>query len=230
MNSSVLPAPRWITFDCYGTLIDWETGVRRAFRELARVAAGEEEELFSVWERIQWDKIQEPYAPYAGILQSSFREALAQFGYECDGYTSESFVSSLGRWEPFPDVNPALPGLSKRCKLAIISNIDRELLGRSLRHFTVRFDALITAEDSRLYKPNPEVFRYALKKLGCLPEEVVHVAFGADYDFQPAASIGLRAVYLNRKQLPAPDVPVEAEIKDMAELAGLWQSLPARPA
>ena len=215
-------APRWVSFDCYGTLIDWESGIRRAFRELARVREEEEEKLFQTWEKLQWKKLQEPYAPYAEILRSSFRQAVETFGYRYAGYAGEAFVASLARWEPFPDVNSALNGLSHRHRLAIISNTDRELLGQTLRHFTVRFDALITAQDARGYKPSPEIFRHALDRLNCSPGQVVHVAFGADYDFRPAHSLGLRVVCLNRKQLPAPEIPLEATIESLEELLHLW--------
>ncbi len=223
MTPPALAAPRWLSFDCYGTLIDWERGIRQAFRELARVTADEEEELFAIWEKIQWEKIRGPYAPYTEILQSSFREAVEQLGARYTSYAGEAFVASLAAWEPFPDVNPALLRLSQRYKLAIISNTDRDLLGRTLRHFPVRFDALITAEDARFYKPNAEIFRYALRRLACAPAEIVHVAFGAHYDLEPASSLGFRVAYLNRKQLPVPDLPLEAEINTMEELAGLWK-------
>ena len=222
MNPSRLPPPRWLTFDCYGTLIDWEAGIRGSFRDLCRVPADEEEEALRLWERIQWEKIQEPYAPYADIMQASFRETCDQIGYPCATHSEEGFLNSVARWEPFPDVNPALTALSLRYKLAIISNIDRELLGRTLRQLKIRFDALITAEDARCYKPNPEIFRHALGKLGCSPQEIVHVAFGADYDLGPASSLRFRLVYVNRKQLQRPDVPLEAEIKTLDELTGLW--------
>jgi 2-haloacid dehalogenase len=211
-----------VTFDCYGTLIDWQSGVGRAFVELAHVAEDEVHELFEVWERLQWEKIQGPYQPYEQILFASFREAVEKFGYWCPGYAGEAFVESLPRWMPFPDVNPALQRLSRRHKLAIISNVDRRLLGGTIRQFPVRFDALITAEDARAYKPNPAVFRCALERLGCKPDEVTHVAFGADYDLKPAHDLGMRAIYLNRgAPLPA-DVPVEAEIRSLEELPALW--------
>ena len=217
------PAPRWISFDCYGTLIDWESGVRRAFRELGHVPEEETQELFQVWERIQWKRIQEPYVPYSEILWSSFREAVEQFGYWCPGYAGEAFVESLARWEPFADVGPALRQLAQRYRLAVISNADRRLLGATLRHFPVRFDALITAEDARAYKPDPAVFRFALERMACPPQEIAHVAFGADYDLAPAQTLGLRAVYLNRQGAPRPDVLLEAEIHSMDELLSLWE-------
>ena len=226
MPSSAFPPPRWISFDCYGTLIDWESGVRRALRELAHVS-DEEPELFRAWERIQWEKIQGPYQPYSEILWASFRQVVEEFGYWCPGYAGEAFVNSLARWEPFPDVNPALLRLSRRFRLAIISNIDRNLLGGTIRHFPVRFDALITAEDARAYKPDPAVFRCALERIGCQPAEIAHVAFGADYDLEPAHSLGFRIVYLNRLGLPLPapagnHVPLEAEITSMEQLPDLW--------
>ena len=223
MAKSSLPAPRWLSFDCYGTLIDWEAGVRRAFRDLAAVRAGEdEEELFHVWERLQWNKIQGAYAPYAQIMQESFRESLDQLGYRAPLQASEAFLHSLATWGPFAEVNSALIRLAQRFRLAIVSNTDRNLLGLSLRHFPVRFDALITAEDARAYKPNPEIFRNALARMNSAPNDVVHVAFGAEYDLQPASSLGIRTAYLNRgKPLPA-DFSVEAEIKSAEDLAKLW--------
>jgi len=226
MAPSALPPPRWLSFDCYGTLIDWEAGIRRAFRELLRIGDDEEEELLQVWERTQWQKLQEPYAPYAEILQTSFREAVLHCGHSYPGYAGSSFVESLGRWEAFPDVNPALAQLGQRFRLAIISNIDRDLLGQSLRHFTARFDALITAEDARAYKPNPAIFRFALQRLGCSPQEIAHVAFGSQYDLSPASTVGMRTIYVNRKNGPRPEAPVEAEIQSLEQLPPLWETVP----
>ena len=216
------PPPQWVSFDCYGTLIDWQSGVRRAFRELAHVSEDDTQEMFAAWERIQWEKIQGPYAPYAEILWASFREAVEKFGYWCSGFATEAFVESLARWELFADVNPALRRLATRHRLAIISNVDRHLLGGTIRHFPVRFDALITAEDARAYKPNPAVFRLAIERMGCPANEIVHVAFGAEYDLRPAQESGMRVIYLNRSGLPSPAVPVETEIRSLEELPALW--------
>ena len=135
-------------------------------------------------------------------------------------------MESLGRWEAFPDVNAALALLAQQFRLAIISNIDRDLLGQSLRHFTVRFDALITAEDARAYKPNPAIFRFALQRLGCSPQEIAHVAFGSQYDLVPASTVGMRTIYLNRNKGPRPEAPVEAEIQSLEQLPPLWATEP----
>jgi 2-haloacid dehalogenase len=222
MSPTSLPAPRWISFDCYGTLIDWKSGVERAFRELAHTSEDDTAEMFAAWERAQWEMIQQPYAPYEEILRASFRKTAEEFGYWCPGYAGEAFIESLARWQPFPDVNPALRRLAQKHRLAIISNIDRRLLGGTLRNFAVRFDALITAEDARAYKPNPAIFRLALERLGCPPNEIVHVAFGAEYDLTAAHAIGMRLVYLNRGSAPVGDLAIEAEIHSLEELAALW--------
>ncbi len=223
MTASRLPAPRWLSFDCYGTLIDWEDGVRRAFRDLSSTRAAEdEEELFRTWERLQWERIQRPYTPYAQIMQESFREALDQLGYRAPLQAGESFLRSLAQWPPFADVKPALTRLAQRYRLAIISNMDRDLLGWTLKHFPVRFDALITAEDVRAYKPDPAVFRAALAKMNCAPNEVVHVAFGTEYDLRPAGLLGIRTAYLNRGKPLAADISVEAQVVSLEDLEKLW--------
>ena len=222
MTRSLLPAPRWLSFDCYGTLIDWQSGVIGAFRDLTPRGEADVAQIFLVWERIQWEKLRAPYVPYAEILRSSFRATMETLGHPCRAYAEDAFADSLARWEPFPDVNPALVQLARRYKLAIISNIDLQLLGGSLRRLTVRFDALITAEDARAYKPDPAIFQLALRRMDCAPQDVAHVAFGADYDLQPASSLGFRVVYLNREGLPRPDVLLEAEIHSLEELPGLW--------
>ncbi|MBI3933612.1 MAG: haloacid dehalogenase type II [Acidobacteria bacterium] len=222
MPPTGLPPPRWVSFDCYGTLIDWQTGVQRAFRDLAHVSEDETQEMFEAWERIQWEKTQGPYVPYEEILWSSFRQAVEGFGYWCPGYAGEAFVESLARWLPFADVNPALLRLSQRYRLAIISNVDRHLLGGTIKNFPVRFDVLVTAEDARAYKPSLALFRLALERMGCQPQEVAHVAFGAKYDLRAANELGMRTIYLNRNSGASPEVAVEAEIHSLEEMTGLW--------
>ncbi|HWP84727.1 MAG TPA: haloacid dehalogenase type II [Terriglobia bacterium] len=217
-----LPPPRWISFDCYGTLIDWQAGVQRAFRELAHASEEELAEMFAAWERIQWEKLHGPYTPYQEILWSSFRQVVEEFGYWAPGYAGEAFLESVARWAPFPDVNPALRRLAQRYRLAIISNIDRRLLGGTIRHFPVRFDALITAEDARAYKPDPAIFRLALERMACPPQEVAHVAFGVHYDLRPAQELGVRVIYLNRDARVPAGIPVEAEIHSLEALLSLW--------
>jgi 2-haloacid dehalogenase len=224
-------SPRWLSFDCYGTLIDWRSGINAVFREF--IPRGEEGAVdpFAVWERVQWEMLREQYVPYVDILEKSFERTMDVLGFRCPRYAVESFLDSVPRWEPFPDVGPALIRLSQRYRLGVISNIDRTLLGSSLRRLPVRFDVLMTAEDARSYKPDPAIFKLALQKMGGVPAEIAHIAFGADYDLAPAGSLGFRCVYLNRNGLPRPeaikDVSVEAEISSLGALDALWDKRPA---
>lgn len=198
--------PRWMTFDCYGTLIDWDTGIRRAFTTLLneKQAKVDLNAFHARWEEIQFDWIQREYQPYKEILKVSVRDTLSEFGLPYADEDGARFAAAMPTWTPFPDVKPALMALKKRAKLAIISNTDNDILRSSVALMEVDFDELVTAEDNRLYKPNPRAFELAIQRFGCAPGDVLHVAFGFKYDIAPAQSVGCRAVWLNRAGEPRP--------------------------
>src|ERR1022692_813425 len=185
----------WVTFDCYGTLIDWERGIRAFFSELDSVTdtGGWRAE----WEEIQFRMIAGPYRRYRDILGASLRETLAARGLRPQPAAEGEFAESLTRWTPFADTNPALERLKSRgIKLGIISNIDDDLLARTLKHFTVEFDMLTTAQQSGAYKPNAASFKLALQRIG--PATVTHAAFGERYDLQTARDCGMQVVFVAR--------------------------------
>ncbi len=217
-----LERPAWFTFDCYGTLIDWEAGMKRCFREiLAEKRSPVSLEQFAAdWEEIQFRMIQEPYRPYREILAESLLETLERHRVLSSFSDGERLAAALPSWKPFPEVNATLGGLKKSgFRLAIISNIDDDLLSQTVKHFTVAFDRLLTAEQARAYKPSEKVFRYALEQLQCPPQQIAHVAFGARYDLLPAQEIGFRTIYINRsaQQLPA-GIRTDAEYTDLIGL------------
>jgi len=207
----------WVTFDCYGTLIDWEAGIREFFR-----AAVGRDDLLNEWEESQFRMIQGPYRRYAEILADSLREVLAQHGIAFRPEMGEAFARALPCWKPFPETNPALEQLrAKGLKLGIISNIDDALLAQTVGHFTVPFDLLVTAEQARAYKPSAAGFRLALERIGRPPADITHVAFGDRYDLATARACGLRVVFVNRYQKRL-GVPVDAEIPDLSTLPELF--------
>ncbi len=211
----------WLTFDCYGTLIDWESGIRSFFCSLEGVA--DPEALLSEWEEIQFRMIGGPYRRYREILAGSLREALAARGLPYRWDLGAAFAESLTRWRPFPDTNPALEELRRRgFKLGIISNIDDDLLERTAAHFTVSFDLLVTAEQSGAYKPQAASFRLALQRIGGPAYKVAHVAFGERYDLATASDCGMQVVFVNRDGRPAA-FRADAEISTLAELPGLLE-------
>ncbi len=217
----------WLTFDCYGTLIDWESGIRSFFRDLPGVP--DPQALLGEWEEIQFRMIRGPYRPYREILAESLRETLARRALTYAPRWGHDFAEKLTHWTPFPDTNPTLETLRRRgFKLCIISNIDDDLLGRTLRHFTVPFDLLVTAEQSGAYKPDAASFRLALSRIGRPPSSVTHVAFGERYDLATARACGMQVVFVNRHARPIA-FRADAEIPTLAALPGLLGSAgPAR--
>lgn len=211
-----------LTFDCYGTLIDWETGIREAFQEAltetehATVSAKELVALYDTEER-RVEK-EEPYKPYREV-QSQAVKAVARrtrWSIRDPNILSET----LPRWKPFSDTNPALERLTKRHTLGMLSNIDNDLLASTLTHFTVPFKIVITAEQVKSYKPSPAHFEKARKIIGA--KRWLHVAGSLYHDIEPAAKLGIPAVWVNRnsgKPGPSATNRTAKEVGNLTELA-----------
>ncbi|MGE5291350.1 MAG: haloacid dehalogenase type II [Micromonosporaceae bacterium] len=204
-----------VTFDCYGTLIDWEGGAASFLHDLAlRNAAAPDPAgmpsaggLRERWERIQFAMIVGPYRPYKEILAGSLSALAAEQGWTVTAADKDAFVRSMRSWQPFPDTRPALRAAREHgVRLVIISNTDRDIIAHTLRHLEVPFDAVITAEDCGAYKPDPAVFCHALDVIGVPPERILHVAFGFEYDNGPAKMLGMRTAWVNRSVQLRPEV------------------------
>ncbi len=208
-----------VTFDCYGTLVDWEGGAASFLYELALRKAGSADPaagpaaaglpsaaaMRERWEQIQVGLIAGAYLSYKEILADSLAALTAELGWPAAEADKEAFVRSMRSWQPFPDTWPALTAARARdVKLVIISNTDRDIIAHTLRHIQVPFDAVITAEDCRAYKPDPAVFRHALESIDAKPEQILHVAFGFEYDNGPAKAAGLRTAWVNRSARARP--------------------------
>ena len=216
---------RLATFDCYGTLVDWEGGAAAFLYDLA-LREGEAEpqpgrELRSRWEAIQFELLGGEYLSYRDVLAQSLRTWMEERGYRWRDEEGEALLRSMRSWQPFPDTRPALlRARSAGLRLAIVSNTDRDIIEHTLRHIGVPFDAVITAEDARAYKPADAVFEHALARLGTPPEDILHVAFGFKYDIGPATRHGMRSAWVNRHAEPPPgDEPFDYEWRDLWPLA-----------
>jgi 2-haloacid dehalogenase len=214
------------TFDCYGTLIDWEGGAASFLYSLARRFDPDPPPgrvLRERWEEIQFGLLQQDYAPYREILASSLRAWAGERGFEPPDDAPEAFALAMESWQPFPDTVPALRAAKQSgLRLWIISNTDRAILDHSLRHLEVEFDGATVAEDVRAYKPSDPPFRQALRDIGVSPEEILHVAFGFKYDLAPAQRHGMRTAWVNRHREPAPGPErPEQEWDDLWPLAAL---------
>jgi len=196
-------AIRVATFDCYGTLVDWEGGLGsflydKALRSRAEpLAPGRE--LRERWEAIQFELILREYRPYREILADSVRLLCAERGWPYEEADGKAIVRAIRSWQPFPETRPALERVrAAGLRLVIVSNTDRDIIEHSLRQLEVPFDDVQVAEDVRAYKPADEVFAGALERIGEPPDSVLHVAFGFKYDIGPAARAGMRTAWINR--------------------------------
>jgi 2-haloacid dehalogenase len=216
-----------VTFDCYGTLIDWEGGLGCFLYDLAlqngETSPPNGRALRERWEEIQFNLILGPYQKYETILAESLQFFCKERGYEWNDQLGADLARSMRSWQPFHDTKPALDRVrALGMRLVIISNTDRAIIEHSLRHLEIPFDGVVTAEDCGAYKPSMTVFKQALDRIGVPPEQIIHVAFGFKYDLGPAQALGFKTAWINRnaESAPSPTVP-DYEWRDLWSLAEL---------
>jgi 2-haloacid dehalogenase len=210
-----------LSFDCYGTLIDWEAGIGAILTKWAReqgLAVGTDELLEEYARAEARQEEQTPDALYPEILRAAMRRVGAAFGAEVTDEQTERLALSVGDWPAFPDSPGALAALSSRYKLVILSNVDRRSFASSNARLGVRFAAVITAQDVGTYKPSRRNFEFLVKtvrELGVPPGRLLHVAQSLYHDHVPARSLGLHTVWIDRRgerggwgATPPPAVPV----------------------
>jgi 2-haloacid dehalogenase len=223
MDASKLVA---CTFDCYGTLIDWEGGLGSFLYDLAlrqRDDRSNGRELRERWEAIQFDVIQGDYMRYSDALAESLRSLSAERGWSYSDDDGKALARSMRSWQPFPDTAPALRRAHEAgLKLVIVSNTDRDIIEHSLRHIEAPIDDIVTAEDVGSYKPALPHFERALEVVGAPAEQILHVAFGFKYDIGPAQELGFASAWVNRRAEPRPGPAVpDLEWRDLWGLAEL---------
>jgi 2-haloacid dehalogenase len=212
------------TFDCYGTLIDWEGGAAAFLYDLARRHESDPppaRELRDRWEALQFERLSGDWSHYRGVLADSLAELAGEYGWRWNKRDGEGLARSMESWQPFPDTVPALRAAREAgIGLWIISNCDRAIIEHSLRHMDVEFDGVTVAEDCRAYKPSTVPFEHALREIGLRPDQILHVAFGFKYDIAPAQELGLRTAWVNRHRDPPPgDARPDHEWSDLWPLA-----------
>jgi 2-haloacid dehalogenase len=215
-----------ITFDCYGTLIDWDRGLRQYLTRLliSKRVSVPADELHSVWEAMQFARLSRPYRRYRVILAESLEDALRRFKVSYDPDDGQRLAHAMGAWRPFKDVAEGLARLKKKFKLGIISNTDRDIMARSLTYLGTDMDIVVIAEDVKAYKPSTKGFEEALKRLEMPAERVLHAAFGVAYDLGPARSVGMKLAFVRRGKMdrvsPEPDIEVSS-ITELADKLGV---------
>jgi 2-haloalkanoic acid dehalogenase type II len=211
-----------LTFDCYGTLIDWESGIGRWFEEAAAAdgAAVAPSNALAAYAEIEPAVEARDYRSYREVLAATALRAANRLGWSLAPERARTLAESLPSWQPFPDTNPALERLTATgYSLGILSNVDEDLLSSTLSHFTVRFELLITAQQVRSYKPALRHFHAAREQIG-KNRRWLHVAQSHFHDIVPAHALGIPVAWVNRKgQAGQPDVSPDMEVKTLGGLA-----------
>ena len=187
-----------ITFDCYGTLIDWESGIRDAFLKAA-AASGvrlDPGAVMNAYAAVEPAVQRGRYQRYRDVLAEAAEETARTLGWRV---TYAGFLAdSLPSWKPFPDTNAALERMkSAGIRLGILSNIDNDLLAATRKHFTVDFDLIVTAQDVGSYKPSPMHFLTARERIG--GARWLHAAQSNFHDIVPANALGIPNAWINRR-------------------------------
>ncbi len=192
-----------LTFDCYGTLIDWESGILAALAPLL-AASGQSPDaaLAAFAEAESAQEAETPAMLYADILAQTYRRLAGLWGVTVLDEECARFGASVGDWPAFPDSKDALQALQRHYRLVILSNVDRASFFRSQQRLGVTFDAVYTAQDIGSYKPSPRNFEYLLAhiaELGIGKSEILHTAQSLFHDHAPANDFGLASAWIDRR-------------------------------
>ena len=188
-----------LTFDCYGTLIDWETGIISELRKVIPSDGVSDEALLDAYGAEEARLEAGAYVPYREVLRRAMTAVAEASGVEPTIEQARAFESTVVEWPAFRDSVEALARLRTRFRLGVLTNCDDELFAHTNRRLAEPFDWVITAEQLQSYKPNPRNFVQALERIGEPRARVVHVAQSLFHDHAPAQKLGLRTVWINRR-------------------------------
>lgn len=213
-----------VTFDCYGTLVDFDldSTVRATLKERLCIDGVDQAEFLRDFRVMRFQAVLEAYRSYKVLLAASLQHAMQLHGLPYREGDGEALVAAVPTFGPFPEVPDVLARLRKKYQIAIISNTDDDLIVGNLERIGVHFDYVITAEQARAYKPSREAFEHALRVTRRTADHVIHVAQGFEYDIIPTHGLGMRRVWINRSGRGGSSafMPYE-EIPDMSRLPEL---------
>jgi 2-haloacid dehalogenase len=191
---------RLLSFDCYGTLIDWEAGIFSALRPIlaAHGKTVADSELLRLYSELESDAERGDFHPYREVLQSVVRGLGKRLAFSPSEAEVRSLAESLPNWLPFPDTVAALRRLKARYQLAVVSNVDDDLFASTARRLEIPFDYVITAQQAGAYKPSLPMFKLAQQRTAVAPSQWLHVAQSIYHDVIPARSLGMTSVWVNR--------------------------------
>src|SRR4051794_18897150 len=216
----------FVTFDVYGTLIDWEGGAYDAFaREAAR--DGVEIDRDDIVERflaVQREIMAGSYELYAEVLRRTAVRIAKDIGWELEPSRAGFLPDSVQRWAPFKETNPTLQKFKKKLEVGLISNIDDKLLGQTRRHIPIDFDLVVTAQQVRSYKPDPAHFKEAARRIGG-KKGWAHIASSYYHDVEPCLKEKVPVIWVNRHKeaLESGQKKPTEEVKTLLEASKLFK-------
>jgi 2-haloacid dehalogenase len=217
-----------LTFDCYGTLINWEAGILSALRRILSAHNQEMDDatLLKLYGDFEQRSEHGAFLRYREVLESVVRQFAAELRFDPTPKEVRSLPDSLASWKPWPDTVAALRQLKTRFRLAILSNVDDDLFALTRPQLEVSFDEVITAEQARAYKPSLKLFELALSRINAPAHRVLHVGQSIYHDVIPAQALGLATVWVNRPSarpgvgaVKAAEAKPDLTVSSLAELA-----------
>jgi len=220
-----MPLPKnvtFVTFDVYGTLIDWETGVYEAFAKEAERDGFtlDRDQLISLFHEIQQEIQDNSYELYAEVLRQTASKVAKKLNWPLDPSRLNFLPDSIQRWKPFEETNEQLARIAKKYKVGLISNIDDRLLGLTRRHLPTDFDLVVTAQQVRAYKPQPQHFKEFHRRIGG-KKGWVHIAQSYYHDVTPCLKMKVPVIWVNRKNENIKGRKATAEVENLKQASDL---------
>jgi 2-haloacid dehalogenase len=230
MRKSVLEFDEFevLTFDCYGTLIDWESGIWEALHSIltSHSMAMARDKALELYGELEAEAEQGEYHEYKKVLRMVLEGFGSGMGFAATPVELQGFQESVRDWPAFSDSACALQALKKKYRLAVISNIDDDLFAFSAQRLKVQFDWVVTAQQAKSYKPALNNFLLAFERIGLPRNKILHVAQSVFHDIAPAKELGLSTVWVNRRHgkegfgaTPPAQARADLEVPDLQTLA-----------
>ena len=210
-------ADRWLTFDCFGTLIDWRHGIRTTGELLFPGRGADFLEAYIALEAEV--ETEGSFRRYRAVMTETVRRVAQRLSLDLKPDDATALVSTIPYWPAFADVGPALGALRREgWKFALLTNCDRDIIALTQRRLPASFDAVVTAEDVAAYKPSPAHFLLFKSTFGASADAWIHVAQSYYHDIRPANELGIRRIWVNRQGEPDDPALADAVVRSLAEL------------
>ncbi|RMD60575.1 MAG: haloacid dehalogenase type II [Alphaproteobacteria bacterium] len=226
------PRPEWLTFDCYGTLVQWDEGLLAAVEKILARHGGPDIDpgtLIRVYDRYEHELEQTPpHRSFRDVAGTGLRLAMEELGLSCEPSDMEILTFGISAMPPFPEVVDSLGKLKQGgFKLCIISNTDDDIIEGNVAQMGGHIDRVISAQQARAYKPSRKIFEYAHKAIGATKDDIVHICASPHLDLAAARDMGFRCIWVNRGsgRKPLDDYVPDMEVRTLDRIPEYFRSI-----